>query len=116
MSERDERTPAQRGLGDMDPEEFRREAHRVADLAADYFERLGSYRVLPGIEPGDILRRLPEAPPSEPEPLDDAVARALREEAYREVPTLEHAQRLAALGADVTRKIQPETGAPVQRS
>jgi aromatic-L-amino-acid decarboxylase len=57
-------------LGDMDPEEFRAAARRVAERAADYLGRLQSYRVLPDIEPGSILRRLPPAPPRSPEPLD----------------------------------------------
>src|SRR5437867_2316487 len=62
-------TPAQQGLGDMDPEEFRRAAHRVADQVADYLERLTSYRVLPDLEPGSIRASLPASPPAEPEPL-----------------------------------------------
>jgi len=61
---------AQHGLGDMDPADFRTSAHRVADMVADYFERLESYRVLPDIKPGAIRRQLPPAAPAAPEPID----------------------------------------------
>ncbi|HKQ61059.1 MAG TPA: pyridoxal-dependent decarboxylase [Candidatus Polarisedimenticolaceae bacterium] len=62
-------TPAQRGLGDMEPSEFRDAAHDVADRVADYLAGLERYRVLPAIEPGTVRAALPEAPPAEPEPL-----------------------------------------------
>ena len=49
--------------GDMDPEEFRRHAHRVADWIADYLTDPGRYPVLARVRPGDIARALPpEAP------------------------------------------------------
>jgi len=54
----------------MPPEEFREAAHRVADLAADYLDRLESYPVLPRTKPGDTRAKLAAAPPREPEPLD----------------------------------------------
>lgn len=62
---------AQLGVRDMDPAEFRAAAHRVADLVADYLETLESRPVLPDFRPGDGRARLPEEPPSSPEPLDD---------------------------------------------
>src|SRR5437867_7253678 len=50
-------------LGDMDPEAFRREAHRVADWIADYLAHSGQYPVLARVHPGDIASALPpEAP------------------------------------------------------
>ncbi|MBI5500553.1 MAG: amino acid decarboxylase [Deltaproteobacteria bacterium] len=70
--------PAQRGLGDMAPADFRRAAHRVADLVADYLERLETYRVLPGVVPGDVRARLPAAAPAAPEPLDSVLSDYLR--------------------------------------
>ena len=73
MSAGREITPAQRGLADMDPEEFRAAAHRVADRVADYLAGLESYRVLPDLVPGAIRGQLPAAPPMEPEPLDDVL-------------------------------------------
>jgi aromatic-L-amino-acid decarboxylase len=50
-------------LGDMDPEAFRREAHRLADWIADYLAGSSRYPVLSRNTPGDIVRALPaEAP------------------------------------------------------
>jgi len=66
-------SPAQLGLGDMDPAEFRKEAHRVADQVADYLERLESYRVLPDLKPGEVRSQLPAEPPASPEPMDDVL-------------------------------------------
>ncbi len=63
-------TADQLGLGDMSHDNFRDAAHRVADLAADYLERLEGYDVLPKIAPGDTRAKLPEAPPASPQPLD----------------------------------------------
>jgi aromatic-L-amino-acid decarboxylase len=71
-------TPAQLGLSDMDPAEFREAAHRVADLVADYLEGIESRPVLPPIVPGDVRRRLPQEPPQAPEPLDAILADYLR--------------------------------------
>ena len=51
--------PSQRGLGDMQPEEFRAAAHGVADRVADYLERLESYPVLPPAGAGLDPRRAP---------------------------------------------------------
>jgi aromatic-L-amino-acid decarboxylase len=42
----------------------------VAEWIADYRERLPSLPVLPDIAPGDVLSRLPESAPEEPEPLE----------------------------------------------
>ncbi len=67
-------TEAQRGVGDMDVEEFRAAAHRVADHVADYLNNLETFAVLPKLEPGDVRSQLPQSPPSAPEPLDDILA------------------------------------------
>ena len=57
-------------LGDMSPDDFRDAAHEVADLAADYLDRLEEYDVLPRIEPGATRAKLPAEPPAAAEPLD----------------------------------------------
>jgi len=67
-------TDDQLGLGDMSAADFRDAAHRVADLAADYLDRLPGYDVLPQIGPGATRAKLPEAPPAAPEPLDAILA------------------------------------------
>jgi aromatic-L-amino-acid decarboxylase len=50
-------------FGDMPPEAFRREAHRLADWIADYFANPDQYPVLSQVAPGDIVRALPDAAP-----------------------------------------------------
>ena len=52
----------------MNPDEFRRHAHELADWMADYFEQVGRLPVTPDVKPGDIARQLPPAPPLEGEP------------------------------------------------
>ena len=57
-------------LGDLPPAQFRAAMHRVADLVADYLERVGDYPVLPRVHPGDVRAALAPVPPRDPEPLD----------------------------------------------
>ena len=57
-------------FGDMDPEAFRHEAHRLADWIADYLADPGRYPVLSRVSPGDIARSLPSEAPVEGEPFD----------------------------------------------
>jgi aromatic-L-amino-acid decarboxylase len=57
-------------FGDMDPEVFRREAHRIADWIADYLADPGRYPVLSPVRPGDIREALPTAAPEEGESFD----------------------------------------------
>jgi aromatic-L-amino-acid decarboxylase len=56
--------------GDMDPEAFRREAHRVADWIADYLADPGRFPVLSRVRPGDIRRALPRDAPEHGESFD----------------------------------------------
>jgi aromatic-L-amino-acid decarboxylase len=57
-------------FGDMDPEEFRRQAHRVADWVADYLTTSARYPVLARVRPGEVRDSLPGAAPDEGEPFD----------------------------------------------
>ena len=57
-------------LGDMDPEAFRREAHRLADWIADYLSDSGRYPVLSRVAPGEIARSLPASAPETGEPFE----------------------------------------------
>ena len=57
-------------LGDMEPEAFRREAHRIADWIADYLSDPAKYPVLARVQPGDIVRALPAEAPSAGESFD----------------------------------------------
>jgi aromatic-L-amino-acid decarboxylase len=58
----------------MDPETFRRAAHRVVDLMADYLARIEDYPVLPPIEPGSLRSLFPAAPPEGPADLNEILA------------------------------------------
>ena len=54
----------------MDPEVFRREAHRLADWIADYLADSSRYPVLARVAPGDLTRQLPDAAPASGESFD----------------------------------------------
>jgi len=60
--------------GDMDPEEFRRQAHRLTDWIADYLAESGKYPVLSRVAPGDITSALPADAPSHGEPFETIFA------------------------------------------
>ena len=57
-------------FGDMDPDAFRREAHKLADWIADYLADPGRYPVLSRVAPGDIARSLPDTAPAQGESFD----------------------------------------------
>jgi len=61
-------------LGDMDPEAFRREAHRIADWIADYLKDPERYPVLAQVAPGEIRDALPSEAPAAPETFDAIVS------------------------------------------
>lgn len=58
------------GVGDMDPEDFRRFGHRLIDWVAEYLKDPEQYPVLARVQPGDLVRALPAAPPVDAEPFD----------------------------------------------
>jgi len=66
------RDPAagKRAFGDMPNDAFRDAAHKVADLAADYLDRLEEYPVLPHVKPGETRAKLASTPPREAEPME----------------------------------------------
>jgi aromatic-L-amino-acid decarboxylase len=57
-------------LGDVPPEEFRRQLHELADWIADYREKIETLPVAPNAEPGAIIGALPKQAPEDGEPLD----------------------------------------------
>ena len=54
----------------MDPETFRREAHRVADWIADYLADPSRFPVLAQVAPGDVRAQLPGEAPIDGESFD----------------------------------------------
>jgi aromatic-L-amino-acid decarboxylase len=57
-------------IGDMPVEQFRTYGHRAIDWVVDYMQKVDRYPVLPAVQPGDIRRKLPAAPPQDGEPMD----------------------------------------------
>jgi len=55
----------------MTPDEFRRAGHELIEWLANYMETVGERRILPDVEPGDIIGWLPDAAPEEPESWSD---------------------------------------------
>ncbi len=60
--------------GDMPAEEFRRYGHQLVDWIADFLDGIEDHPVLPDIQPGDLLRTLPESAPEKGEPMPDILA------------------------------------------
>ena len=58
----------------MTPEEFRAAAHDMVDWMADYMAGVEAQVVCPRLVPGDILARLPAAPPEQGEPITSIFA------------------------------------------
>jgi aromatic-L-amino-acid decarboxylase len=56
-------------LGDIPPEVFRQELHRLADWIADYREHIGARRISPTDPPGTVVAQLDRAPPEKAAPL-----------------------------------------------
>jgi aromatic-L-amino-acid decarboxylase len=75
MKGREEHSRGEIGdLGDVSPEIFREELHRLADWVADYRENLETLRVAPNAKPGAIQAALPAEPPEQAEPLEKIFA------------------------------------------
>ena len=54
-------------LGDMPPDEFRKQLHELADWIADFREKIGELRVAPNDTPGAVRQQLPRHAPEEGE-------------------------------------------------
>src|SRR5437764_11390870 len=61
-------------LGDISPELFREQLHRLADWIADYRENIGERRISPNDEPGAILAQLGRTTPETAVSLDEIFA------------------------------------------
>jgi aromatic-L-amino-acid/L-tryptophan decarboxylase len=60
----------QDNLGDVPPEIFREQLHRLADWIADYREKIETLRVAPNAKPGSVRAALPAQPPEDGEAFD----------------------------------------------
>jgi aromatic-L-amino-acid decarboxylase len=58
----------------MDPQEFRREAHRLVDWVTEYFSSVELYPVLARVQPGEIQAALPPEAPARGESLDQILS------------------------------------------
>jgi aromatic-L-amino-acid decarboxylase len=56
-------------MTDLDPEQFRRQAHEVVDWIADYRAGLADRPVAPAVEPGWVRAQLPPELPEAPQPV-----------------------------------------------
>jgi len=54
----------------LDHEEFRRQAHRLADWMADYLRDVADLPVVPPCAPGEVRSALPAEPPEQGEPFE----------------------------------------------
>ena len=59
---------------DMDPEEFRALAHHTVDWIADYLRDIRHYPVASKIEPGALIKALPQSAPDQPESMHTILA------------------------------------------
>jgi aromatic-L-amino-acid decarboxylase len=71
MKDRQEHLRSELGeLGDIPPEVFRQELHRLADWIADYRENIDERRIAPTGPPGAVLAQLDTVPPETAAPLE----------------------------------------------
>ena len=68
-----------RAASDLDTEEFRQAGRALVDWIADYLATPETRRVLPGVEPGALLDKLPPEPPAQGSPQADILADFERE-------------------------------------
>lgn len=61
-------------MTDMPTEEFRRSGYKLVDWIADYFNDIEKYPPLSKINPGDILKRIPQIPPNSGEEIENVLA------------------------------------------
>jgi aromatic-L-amino-acid decarboxylase len=57
----------------MNPEDFKKYGYQIVDWIADYMNTVEDLPVKPDLNPGDILKEFPDAPPLNGEPFEDMI-------------------------------------------
>jgi len=60
-------------MSDMPIEEFRKNGHQLIDWIADYIDNIEKYSPLSQVNPGDVLKRIPESPPRKGEEIENVL-------------------------------------------
>ncbi len=60
-------------MSDMPIEEFRKNGHQLVDWIADYLKDIEKYPPLAQVNPGDILKRIPQTPPQKGEDIENVL-------------------------------------------
>lgn len=60
-------------LNDMPSEEFRKSGYQLVDWIADYLKEIEKYPPLSQVNPGDILKRIPQSPPQAGEDIENVL-------------------------------------------
>ncbi|MFZ2322606.1 MAG: aminotransferase class I/II-fold pyridoxal phosphate-dependent enzyme [Ignavibacteriaceae bacterium] len=61
-------------LVDMPAEEFRQNGYKLVDWVTDYLKDIEKYPPLSQVNPGDILKRIPETPPTKGEDIENVLS------------------------------------------
>ncbi|NWG27289.1 MAG: amino acid decarboxylase [Ignavibacteriaceae bacterium] len=60
-------------MSDMPIEEFRKNGHQLVDWIADYLNDIEKYPPIAQVNPGDILKRIPQYPPQKGEDIENVL-------------------------------------------
>jgi aromatic-L-amino-acid decarboxylase len=60
-------------MSDMSIEEFRKNGHQLVEWIADYLKDIEKYPPLSQVNPGDILKRIPQNPPQKGEKIENVL-------------------------------------------
>jgi aromatic-L-amino-acid decarboxylase len=61
-------------LNDMPSEEFKKNGYKLVDWIAEYFNNIEKYPPLSQVNPGDILKKIPQTPPKNGEVIENVLA------------------------------------------
>ncbi len=61
-------------MSDMPSKEFRKNGYKLVDWIADYLTNIENYPPLSQVNPGDILKRIPQTPPTNGEDIENVLS------------------------------------------